>query len=150
MSEREITDALDPENNYFYLSKNWREEVHNCRDKLLTKDFSTLFPSQESSLPFLYWAVQCKQRAFYKNYLLLLVFVFLSRQLVGIATKLTGTILGYKNKDKKSILVFSLDLLPDLLYRADLTNTHTSATKGVNSDKRGQERHFSFLTKHIL
>lgn len=46
-----------------------------------------------------------------------------------------------------SVLVLDLDLLPDLLYRVDLTNTHTSATKGVNSDKRGQETHFRFFNE---
>lgn len=44
-------------------------------------------------------------------------------------------------------MVLRLDLLPDLLYRVDLTNTHTSATKEVNSDKRGQDSHFSFSNK---
>lgn len=42
MSERDIKDALNPDNNDFYLSKNWREEIHNFRAKLLTKDFLTL------------------------------------------------------------------------------------------------------------
>lgn len=57
MSERDIMDTLNPEHNDFYLSKNWREEIHNCRHKLLTKDFST---PKEASLPFLHWAVQYK------------------------------------------------------------------------------------------
>lgn len=84
MSERDIMDALNPEHNGFYLSKNWREEINNCRDKLLTKDLST---PKESSLPFLYWAEQSRGLFTKITCSFCLFFFFFSRQLVGIATK---------------------------------------------------------------
>lgn len=56
-SERDIMDALNLLQGDFYLIKNRKEEIHNCRDKIVIKDFSAL---KKSSLPFLYWAVQCK------------------------------------------------------------------------------------------
>lgn len=53
---------------------------------------------------------------------------------------------------KKSILILNLDLFPWSALQNDLTNTQTGTTEGVNSGKRGQDKHFKldFSTKHIL
>lgn len=60
---------------------------------------------------------------------------------------MTGLKTTTKKNDKKSILVLSLDLFPDLLYRVTWQTPTLAQLEGVNSGKRGQDRHFKLYFK---